>query len=76
MCNVYTPLSCFNCSPTSNKHLLRAKVMTFDYSFLKNVLHNIKRLLDPSWMLSYAFMGQVVLLALILFKCLIQQIRH
>ena len=67
MNNIYTPLSCPQCTP-KQIDLLTAEVMAFDSAFFELVCHNIKRLFDLSLMLTYVFIDRVVLLILILFN--------
>lgn len=54
----------------------RAEVIVFDSSFFEKVWYNIKRLFDPSWVLTYALISRVTLSILILFKCFLQHIQE
>lgn len=52
----------------------REPVLSLDAGFLGKVWDNIKRLFDPLWITTYATMGGLVILIIILFKCLTQHI--
>ena len=47
-------------------------MLSLDAGFLGKVWDNIKRLFDPLWIATYAMMGGIVILIIILFKCLTQ----
>ena len=49
-------------------------MLSLDAGFLGKVWDNIKRLFDPLWIATYAMMGGIVILIIILFKCLTQHI--
>lgn len=54
----------------------RAEFIALDSSFFIKARYNIKRLFDPSWVLTNALMSRVTLLILILFKCFLQHIQE
>ena len=55
----------------ANLNATRVSVLFLDDRFLCKVWDNIKRLFDPLLIATYAMMGGIVILIIILFKCLI-----
>jgi hypothetical protein len=58
----------------ANLNVTRVSVLSQDARFLGKVGNNIKRLFDPSSTATYAMMGGIVILIIILFKCPTQHI--
>lgn len=54
--------------------MITAPAMSFKTSFLFKVWENFKRLLDISWIMTYAINGDIVLLLIILLKCFLQHV--
>jgi hypothetical protein len=55
----------------TNLYATRLSVLSLDVGFLGKMWDNIKRLFDPLWIATYAMMGGIVILIIILFKYLI-----
>lgn len=49
-------------------------MLSLDAGFLRKVRDNIKRLFDSLWIATYAMMGGMIILIIILLKCLTQHI--
>lgn len=58
----------------ANLNVTRVSVLSQDARFLGKVGNNIKRLFDPSSTATYAMMGGIVILIIILLKCFVQHI--
>ena len=53
--------------------MTKVSVLSLDAGFLRKVRDNIKRMFDSSWIATYAMMGGIILI-IILLKCLTQHI--
>lgn len=58
----------------ANLNVTRVSGLFLDAGFMRKVWDNIKRLFDHSWIASYAIVGEMLTLIIILFKCLTQHI--